>query len=157
MPFSTQTGNFQAALAVDRMSHHLHGISLAMMGGAELNPEDTKLAIQVLTMLGRADMRFSFDEEAKAETQDEPQTKPHHAQTREERAARWREPGNTAGHFNAEGKAKMKELVDLGWTDRAVAKAMGIRDNAVRQHRLTRSLPPGKVRPTPEEIELRFG
>lgn len=154
MLFSTQDKNLQAALAVDRMSHHLHGISLAMMGGVELSPEDTELAMQVLTTLGKANMKGPFDkpEEMEAETQ----AKPHHAQTKEERAARWREPGNTAGHFSAEGKAKMKKLVDLGWTDRAVAKAMGIRDNAVRQHRLTRSLPPGKVWPTPEEIELRL-
>nr|WP_172685239.1 hypothetical protein [Methylobacterium oryzae]AGO88440.1 protein of unassigned function [Methylobacterium oryzae CBMB20] len=150
MPFSIQDQNFQAALAVNRVAHHMHGISLAMFGGVDPSPEDIKVALQVLTTLGKANMKGPFGETDAAET------KPHHLQTAEERAARWREPGNTAGHFGPKGKAKMKQLVDLGWTDRAVAKAMGVRDNAVRQHRLARSLPPGKVWPTPEEVEFRI-
>ncbi len=112
-------------------------------------PEDIKVALQVLTTLGKANMKGPFGETDAAET------KPTISRRGGARGAvaRARQYGRA---LRAQGQGQMKQLVDLGWTDRAVAKAMGVRDNAVRQHRLARSLPPGKVWPTPEEVEFRI-
>lgn len=167
MPTTTQDTNRRAAIALCRFGHQLIAMGLAMQGGVNPDPKDLKSTISVLSTIGRANEKGLCGDpgdeepelndgetvEAEPETATSTETKSHFEKTAQELKAPWLDPSSKSGRFNPRGKAKMAYLVGLGWKDRAVAKNMGIRDNAVAQFRNTRGIPKGTVDPTPEEIE----